>query len=163
LPQRKRKKTEQQIALVTGRPTPFVPKMDAVELSPALREVVRELDARSEHTPQTLAAALRRPITVDDIAPFIRFDPANYIRNLVTHTDRWELRLLCWRPKQTSSLHSHGHASCAFRIVRGSAQESILGARDRMWAPGDVVEESSMALIHQVGNAGADPLLTLHA
>jgi uncharacterized NAD(P)/FAD-binding protein YdhS len=141
----------------------FFRKMARVELSPALQAVVRDLEACPEHTPATLAAALRRPITIDDVAPWIRFDAGNYIRSLVMRSERWELRLLCWRPGQTSSMHGHGSASCAFRILRGSAVESILGARDRVWAPGDVVEEASADLIHQVGNAGADPLLTLHA
>jgi uncharacterized NAD(P)/FAD-binding protein YdhS len=134
-----------------------------VDLSPPLQEIVRALEGRAEHTPQTLAAALRTRVTIDDIASFIRFDPKNYVRSLVTKTERWEIRLLCWRPRQTSSLHGHGDAACAFRILRGSATESILGERDRTWAPGDVVEEASPSLVHQLGNLGPDPLLTLHA
>jgi uncharacterized NAD(P)/FAD-binding protein YdhS len=72
------------------------------------------------------------------------------------------MRLLCWRPGQTSSVHGHGGAGCAFRILRGSAVESILGQRDRVWAPGDVIQEGGVELVHQVGNGGADALLTLH-
>jgi uncharacterized NAD(P)/FAD-binding protein YdhS len=40
--------------------------------------------------------------------------------------------------------------------------ESSLGSRDRVWAPGDVIQEAGAHSIHQVGNAGRDPLLTLH-
>jgi uncharacterized NAD(P)/FAD-binding protein YdhS len=134
-----------------------------VDLPPVLQDLVRDLDARAEHTPATLGTALRRPIGVDDIAAWIRFDTRNYVRSLVTRGERWELRLLCWRPKQSTSLHGHGAAACSFRILRGSAVETILGARDRVWAPGDVVEESTPDLVHQVGNAGSDALLTLHA
>ncbi|MCX5744979.1 MAG: cysteine dioxygenase family protein, partial [Proteobacteria bacterium] len=129
----------------------------------ALQAVIRELDACTSHTPASLAAALRRPISIDDVAPWIRFDPANYVRSLVTRTDRWELRLLCWRPGQSSSLHGHGPSACAFRVLHGSARESILGERDRTWAPGDVVAEERRDLVHQVGNAGNDALLSLHA
>jgi uncharacterized NAD(P)/FAD-binding protein YdhS/quercetin dioxygenase-like cupin family protein len=132
-------------------------------LSSALQDVVRALDACADHTPASLAAALQRPIGLDDVAPWIRFDPGNYVRNLITRTERWELRLLCWRPGQTSSLHGHGPAACAFRVLRGSATETILGSRDRRWAPGDVVAEVSADLVHQVGNTDADALLTLHA
>jgi uncharacterized NAD(P)/FAD-binding protein YdhS len=128
-----------------------------------MQEVVRSLDQTSEHTPRTLAAALNRPLTIDDVAPWIRFDAKNYLRNLVERSGHWELRLLCWRPGQTSSLHGHGPAACAFRVIRGSATEAILGERDRVWAPGDVVEETRRGLVHQVGNAGADSLVTLHA
>ncbi len=52
------------------------------KLSQVLQEVVRDLDAHDVHTPATLARALRRPITIDDVAPFIRFDAANYVRSL---------------------------------------------------------------------------------
>lgn len=81
----------------------------------------------------------------------------------MTRSDRWELRLLCWRAGQTSSLHGHGAAACAFRVLRGSTTEAILGERDRTWAPGDVVEEVNADLVHQVGNSGTDSMLTLHA
>ncbi len=90
-------------------------------LTPAMSDIVRELDAAPHLHAVTLAAALRRPIGIDDVAPWIRFDAANYVRSLVTRNDRWELRLLCWRPSQTTSMHSHGGSACAFRIVRGSA------------------------------------------
>jgi uncharacterized NAD(P)/FAD-binding protein YdhS len=130
--------------------------------SAALREIADALERNRDQTPATLATLLRRPIALDDVAPFIRFDTANYTRCLIARGPHWEMRLLCWRPGQTTSLHGHGHAACAFRILRGSAVESILGARDRVWAPGDVVQEASAALVHQVGNAGDDALLTLH-
>jgi len=134
-----------------------------VQFSPAMQQVVRSLESTDGHTPATLAAALNRPLTIDDVAPFIRFDAKNYVRNLVTRAGGWELRLLCWRPGQTSSLHGHGAAACSFRVIRGSATEAILGERDRVWAPGDVVEEIKDQLVHQVGNTGADSLITLHA
>src|SRR5580704_6808625 len=112
------------------------------DLPPRLREVARALDACTDHTPASMAAALQRPIGIDDVAPWIRFDPENYVRTLVARSERWELRLLCWRPRQTTSLHGHGASACAFRVLRGGATEMILGARDRRWAPGDVVQET---------------------
>jgi uncharacterized NAD(P)/FAD-binding protein YdhS len=134
-----------------------------VALSLALQDIVRELDSRRDSSPAALASALRRPLSIDDVAPYIRFDPHNYVRSLVTEGQGWELRLLCWRPKQTSSFHGHGDSACAFRVLRGSAVETILGSRDRVLAPGDVVPEDGPELVHQVGNAGADALLSLHA
>jgi uncharacterized NAD(P)/FAD-binding protein YdhS len=131
-------------------------------LPPALQDIIAALERQREHTPAGLAAILRSPITIDDVAPWIQFDAGNYVRNLVARGDHWEMRLLCWRPGQTSSVHGHGPAACAFRILRGSASELILGQRDRVWAPGDVIQESGTALVHQVGNGGDDALLTLH-
>ena len=131
-------------------------------MTPGLEAVVRALEMRTTHTTATLADALRGQLTIDDVAPWIRFDGGSYVRNLITRTERWELRLLCWRPGQTTSLHGHGNSACAFRILRGSASETILGSRDRMWAPGDVVGEAP-ELVHQVRNPGDDALLSLHA
>jgi uncharacterized NAD(P)/FAD-binding protein YdhS len=138
-------------------PRPVMP------LTPAIEEVVRELDAAPTLDGSTLGAALRRPIGIDDIAPWIRFSPANYVRNLVARSDRWELRLLCWRPGQTTSMHSHRECSCAFHVVRGSATEALLGSRDRTHAAGGVVIEATGRTIHQVGNAGPDAMVSLHA
>src|ERR1700755_1379222 len=121
-----------------------------MRITDAMKGVIAALDARATHTPESLAEALRRPLAIDDVAPWIRFDPANYMRNLVTRGDGWELRLLCWRPGQTSSLHGHGPSACAFRIMNGSARESILGERDRTWAAGDVIPEVKRELRHQL-------------
>ncbi len=135
------------------------------KLSPALRGLVDQVESRDDGAlaPASLARALRRPLDIDDVADFIRFDAENYVRNLIVRTDRWELRLLCWKPGQSTTVHSHGGSACAFRVVRGSAVERVLGDRDRVWTPGAVIEESSPDLIHQVGNPGGDPLITLHA
>lgn len=128
-----------------------------------LRDICRDLDARSAHTPETLAAALRRHVTIDDVAPWVRFSDTSYVRALVAKGRTWELRVHSWKPSQTSSLHGHGAGACAFRIVRGSARELVLGERDRQWAPGDVVCEATPDLVHQVGSDAHDPLITLHA
>src|SRR5262245_47061260 len=110
-----------------------------------------------------MAAALAAaPITFDDVRGFVRFDDESYVRALIFHDARLQLRLHCWRPGQSSSLHGHGASAWAFKILRGTATETVLGDRDRVWAPGSVVVENAPRL-HQVMNAGRDPLLTLHA
>jgi uncharacterized NAD(P)/FAD-binding protein YdhS len=134
-----------------------------MQMSPPLNTIAAALDREEELTSVALANALKRQISIDDVAPFVHFEPGNYVRNLVKRTERWELRLLCWRPEQSTTLHGHGRASCAFRILRGSAVETVLGDRDRVWTPGAVIDESESAMVHQVGNAAGDPLLTLHA
>ena len=101
-------------------------------------------------------------VTFDDVRGFVRFDDDSYVRALIFRDDRLELRLHCWRPGQSTSLHGHGASACAFKILRGTATETVLGDRDRVWAPGSIVEENAPRL-HQVMNAGRDPLLTLHA
>lgn len=131
-------------------------------LSHRIRALVAQLDGAPRLDAETLAAALAGPVSFDDVRAFVRFDRDAYARVLVYRGERFELRLLCWRPGQCSSLHGHGDAACAFRIVRGVAEEIVLGERDRAWPPGAVVEEVGLR-VHQVRNPGPDPLITLHA
>ncbi len=130
--------------------------------TPTLAALLDQLRAIARPDGAALAAALAAPITFDDVRGFVRFDDENYTRALIYRDDRFELRLHCWRPGQSTSLHGHGASACAFKILRGTATESVLGDRDRVWAPGSVVVENAPRF-HQVMNAGRDPLLTLHA
>jgi uncharacterized NAD(P)/FAD-binding protein YdhS len=132
------------------------------QLTPALAALRDRLLALPRRDGAALAAALAAPITFDDVRGFVRFDQDDYVRALVYRNDELELRLHCWRPGQSSSLHGHGASACAFKIIRGTATETVLGDRDRVWAPGSIVVEDQPRL-HQVMNTGSDPLLTLHA
>ena len=132
------------------------------QLTPTLAALRDQLLALERADGPALAAALAAPITFDDVRGFVRFDDDSYVRALIFRNDRLELRLHCWRPGQSTSLHGHGASACAFKILRGTATETVLGDRDRVWAPGSIVEENAPRL-HQVMNAGRDPLLTLHA
>ena len=132
------------------------------QLTPKLAALRDQLLALERADGPALAAALAAPITFDDVRGFVRFDDDSYVRALIFRNDRLELRLHCWRPGQSTSLHGHGASACAFKILRGTATETVLGDRDRVWAPGSIVEENAPRL-HQVMNAGRDPLLTLHA
>ena len=132
------------------------------QLTPTLAALRDQLLALERADGAALAAALAAPITFDDVRGFVRFDDDSYVRALIFRDERLELRLHCWRPGQSTSLHGHGASACAFKILRGTATETVLGDRDRVWAPGSIVEENAPRL-HQVMNAGRDPLLTLHA
>ena len=131
-------------------------------MSPVLSRIVEELKALPHATAEDLARVLSTPVTFDDVRSFIRFDGDNYVRALVYRDERVELRVFSWRPGQSTSLHGHGDSACAFRIIRGTAKETVLGERDRVWPPGSVVNDGG-ATVHQVQNASSDPLLTLHA
>jgi uncharacterized NAD(P)/FAD-binding protein YdhS len=132
------------------------------QLTPALAALRDRLLALERRDGAALADALAAPITFDDVRGFVSFGDQDYVRALIYRNDELELRLHCWRPGQSSSLHGHGASACAFKIIRGTATETVLGDRDRVWAPGGIVVEDQPRL-HQVMNTGSDPLLTLHA
>ena len=94
-----------------------------MSLPPVLQDLARDLDGAPDLGSPALASALHRPIGIDDVAPWIRFDPANYVRSLVTGTDRWELRLLCWRPGQTT-LASRSTLSVSIFPIRSDSRLS---------------------------------------
>ncbi len=108
-----------------------------------------------------LAEALGSPLDLADLASWTRFSEDRYTRNLVARGEGWELRLLCWMPGQRSALHGHGRSACAFRVISGAAEELRLGAGRRVLQPGAIVTAGEDE-VHQVGNAGAEPLITLH-
>lgn len=129
----------------------------------ALGDLVAALKSTPAHTSESLAAALSAPISLDDVAEWMRFDEQNYRRNLVARFPTFELRLLCFLPGQRTSLHGHDGSACAFRILRGTSTEIRLRQPDRQWTPGTVVCEGGVELVHQVTNLGDEPLVSLHA
>ena len=106
------------------------------QLTPKLAALRDQLLALERADGAALAAALAAPITFDDVRGFVRFDDDSYVRALIFRNDRLELRLHCWRPGQSTSLHGHGASACAFKILRGTATETVLGDRDRRLGAG---------------------------
>ncbi|HEY3804048.1 MAG TPA: FAD-dependent oxidoreductase [Kofleriaceae bacterium] len=97
-----------------------------------------------------LVRALDGPLELDELVP------------ITIQTDRCELRVVCWSPGQSGSLHAHAAAS-AFRVLRGTATETVVGKRDRRWDVGDGAATLEAGIVHQLANCEAVPLVTLHA
>lgn len=108
-----------------------------------------------------IADVLSAPLTLDDVVPWIRFEGDRYVRVSVLAHERFEIRLLCWAPGQSSALHAHGDAWCGFRVLTGVATEGRLGAPDRELRPG-AVNLIRGTEVHQVANRGPTALVTLH-
>lgn len=131
--------------------------------SPLARLVVA-LEACPEHTSAAVARVLAaHPVELADVADWARFDARNYRRNLVLRRPGFELRLLCWEPRQRTSLHSHDRSACAFRVLCGTSTEIRVGQADRCWPAGAVVEEDAGSVVHQITNLSDEPLISLHA
>jgi uncharacterized NAD(P)/FAD-binding protein YdhS/mannose-6-phosphate isomerase-like protein (cupin superfamily) len=131
--------------------------------SPGVERLIAAIEACGDITSEALARVLEStPLGLDDVAPWIRFDARNYLRNCVVKRPRFELRVLCWLPGQRTSLHAHGPSACAFRVVGGTSTELRLGQPDACWEAGAVVAEDSPGLVHQITNLGREPLVSLH-
>lgn len=139
----------------------------------SLTELLDQLDRYSSQVPLHALAAMLRDFEPDwnDLQPFQQFAPAHYQRNLLRGNDVYDALLICWRAGQRSPIHDHRGSNCAFRVLKGTATESIFERTDRglvyptssrHWTVADVCA-SRDADIHQVSNLqGDDDLVTLH-
>ncbi len=109
-------------------------------------------------------------IGVDSVRDFIKFSDERYERNLVAHGSAFYALVLCWKTGQSSPIHDHRGASCAVRVLQGTATEVRY---DRSEA-GKLTQRSTAELnegcvcgsydsdIHQITNLETTPLITLH-
>jgi cysteine dioxygenase len=102
----------------------------------------------------------------------MRFSDRHYTRNLVRGSPHYHLLVLCWKNGQRSPIHDHAQSSCAVRVLRGTATETLFemapnahvkATFSRDLLPGSVTG-SEDADMHQISNlqAGDTALVTLH-
>jgi cysteine dioxygenase len=108
----------------------------------------------------------------DDVGDFIRFSERGYTRNLVRAGPWYNLLVLCWKNGQRSPIHDHTGSTCAVRILRGTATETVfaLAPNGHVWATGSRHHRLGQVIgsqdddMHQISNlqAGGADLITLH-
>jgi len=149
-------------------PTELTLDRFVVEMS---RAPVRELG--HEHF-LDLVGRLRLPDEL--IESRSRFLPDEYARNLILRTPYFELLVLCWQPGQHSTIHDHAGALNAIRVRSGELTSRVfrraagaapgegpveLVAEDHIGA-GDPLVGVDRGGIHQLADAGPEPLITVH-
>jgi cysteine dioxygenase len=135
------------------------------------REPVSEL---THERLMTLARGLR--LSDELIESRTGFAKDQYARNLVCRTPYFELLVLCWHPGHASTIHDHAGALNAIRVHSGeltsrpfrpvSGQPVGTGpvemtGEDRV-GPGDDLVGVDRDRIHQLANASAEDLVTVH-
>ncbi|HLN26810.1 MAG TPA: cysteine dioxygenase family protein [Gemmataceae bacterium] len=136
-----------------------------------LFDYLDNLDARAplEELEKQLASI---DIKCADVAEFIRFSERGYMRNLVRAGPWYNVLVLCWKNGQRSPIHDHAGSTCAVRVLRGVATETVFdfAPNGQVWAtcsrshrPGSVVGSQDSDL-HQVSNLqeGDADLVTMH-
>jgi cysteine dioxygenase len=63
--------------------------------------------------------------TIDDVREFVRFEPGHYQRNLVAHSDWYEILVICWRSGQRSPIHNHAQSTCGLKVLSGVCSETV--------------------------------------
>jgi cysteine dioxygenase len=59
------------------------------------------------------------PIDPASLEPFLMWDRQHYTRNLVDHTDLYDLIAICWEIGQCSSIHNHKGQNCWMTVPVG--------------------------------------------
>jgi cysteine dioxygenase len=143
-------------------------------MSQPLTELLDYLDGLDGRAPlEELTAQLRSTcIEWDDVADYVYFSDRQYLRNLLRAGDWYNIVVLCWKNGQRSPIHDHSGSSCAVKVLRGTATETLFdvapngmvrAVSSRELSAGSVCASQDSDM-HQVSNLQADDadLVTLH-
>lgn len=132
------------------------------------------LDEYDDRVPLDELQRMLRDLEVDrdELRPFAVFDDEGYRRNLVHRGPACEVLLLCWRNGQRSKIHDHRGSSCAVRVLRGTATETVFERNEKGWiyptatfhhVEGGVCASNDMDT-HQISNLQphGEDLVTMH-
>ena len=143
------------------------------DLPRRLRQLVGTLDANGIHSPADAHEALARAgIQRADVLPWANFKHSvydSYGRKLVHLGSNYELMVMSWAPGDFSAIHDHGHTQWGAVLYLGAAEHAIFRLADNQLTTvgrttmrsGDV-NQVDHDLIHQMGNRGQDPFLSVH-
>ena len=132
------------------------------------------LDDVAGHLPlETILDWFRdQPLSADDLAEYLVFNPEHYVRNLLHNGPDYQALVLCWRNGHRSPIHNHRGSRCGVKVLRGTATETLFerGPNDMIVPAGSrslPVGHTSASVdndTHQVSNlqAGSADLVTLH-
>ena len=142
-------------------------------MNAAVRHLIQDLDClpACSGLNELFAVVNGHGITIDDIAEYVRFDPARYHRELMVKADDYQILVLACLPGQKSPIHNHRGSRCCVRVLQETAietayvqtREGFFETRTDRYAAGTVFGGKD-ADIHTVENAASSRhgLVTMH-
>ncbi|MEO0538063.1 MAG: cysteine dioxygenase family protein [Cyanobacteria bacterium P01_A01_bin.123] len=138
-----------------------------------LQRLIQTLQQACDFTPgQIREIVLRAQISTEDLMPWANFDHPvadSYGRQLVFHGGHFEIMVMSWMPGDFSAIHDHGATDWGAVQCFGAAEhyiyrfaEGVLSTLKTAHYSPRMVHTVDHNLIHQMGNAGARPFLSLH-
>ena len=83
-------------------------------------ELLRQLPATAfEEVPLVEEWARQYPVDPATIERYLCWDRQHYTRNLIDHTDLFDLMAICWDVGQGSSIHNHKGQNCWMSVPTG--------------------------------------------
>ncbi len=139
----------------------------------SVRLLISNIEAAGDLTPASTKRLLQEStITPEDLMGWSDFDHPqadSYGRKLVHDGGYFELMVMSWVDGDMAAIHDHGHTQWGAVKLFGPAehavfqvQEGLLRTTDRRVFETDTVLAVSHDMIHQMGNIGQAPYLTLH-
>ncbi|MGR7813290.1 cysteine dioxygenase [Lacinutrix undariae] len=105
------------------------------------------------------------------VSQFESWSDEKYVRNCIYKCDDFELILLCWEPKQGTSIHCHGGEDCWMYVVEGELEEIqfqksendiLIQKGTRKMEIGDCVHINDSIAVHQLRNSCSGRSMSLH-
>lgn len=139
----------------------------------SLQQLIRKLQVNANLTPEGVTAMVREAaISVQDLMPWSDFTHSShdsYGRKLVFYGGHFEIMVMSWLPDDFSAIHDHGSTQWGAVQCFGAAEHYIYQLTNQVlhssmaahYSPG-MVKTVDHSLIHQMGNAGDQPFLSLH-
>ncbi|MCX4243388.1 cysteine dioxygenase [Paraliomyxa miuraensis] len=142
-------------------------------MSPRLEQVVRELTHWREPSVADAAECLRGlPLSAEDLLAWTDFEHPSwhsYGRRMIHEAAGVELVVMSWLPGDRSAIHDHGAAQWGAVRVFGPLEHAVfrwragrLSTIERGPVAADAVIPVAHGLVHQMGNPGRHPVLSLH-
>ncbi len=83
-------------------------------------ELLRELPGDAfEDVPRIEEWARQHPVDPATLDRYLVWDRQHYTRNLIDHTDLYDLMAICWDVGQSSSIHNHKGQNCWMSVPQG--------------------------------------------
>ena len=142
-------------------------------LPASIQRLVSRIEQSGDLTPGRARQLLQEWAPPEEVlAAWTDFDHPvtnSYGRRMVHDGGEFELMVMSWVPGDMSAIHDHGHTQWGAVRLYGAAEHAIFRLRDGeltttergRFQPGDVLAVGH-DLIHQMGNVGAEPFVTLH-
>lgn len=139
----------------------------------SLRRLIHILQKTPHFTPEQVATMMiEADVSAQDLMPWADFyHPIadSYGRQLVFDGGHFEIMVMSWLPGDFSAIHDHGSTQWGAVQCFGSADHYIYGFEQGKlrsltpahYSPG-MVHAVDHSLIHQMGNPGSEPFLSLH-
>lgn len=147
--------------------------MELQQLPQSIQKLIENLEQTDKFTPGKAKRLLEEShISVSDLKQWADFDHPradSYGRKLIYENDTFELMAMSWNTGDMSAIHDHGYAQWGAVKLFGPAEHSVFRLEDGKmitadrWQceSGDVLAVGH-DLIHQMGNTGHKPYMTLH-